>query len=71
MFDVHYHLIFGVDDGPETIEDSIALAEASIAEGTTHIVATPHANNVYRFDPAINSERLAQIAAGRMYIDAR
>jgi protein-tyrosine phosphatase len=61
VIDVHYHLIFGVDDGPETIEDSIALAEASIAEGTTHIVATPHANYSYRYDPVVNRERLAEI----------
>ena len=58
MFDVHYHLIFGVDDGPKTIDDSLALAEASIAEGVTHIVATPHANHQYPFQPEINRERL-------------
>lgn len=58
MFDIHYHLIFGVDDGPETIEDSIALAEASIAEGVTHIVATPHANDTYAYRPDVNRERL-------------
>lgn len=59
MFDVHYHLLFGVDDGPTSIDDSIGLAEASIAEGVTHIVATPHANGRYSFDPAINREKLA------------
>lgn len=69
MFDVHYHLIFGVDDGPETIEDSLALAEASIAEGVTHIVATPHANGSYPFQPEVNRERLAILnerLAGRL-----
>lgn len=59
MFDVHYHLIFGVDDGPSTLEDSLALAEASIAEGVTHIVATPHSNHEYTYSPEINQERLA------------
>lgn len=58
MFDVHYHLIFGVDDGPKTIDDSLALAEASIAEGVTHIVATPHANHKYPFQPEVNLEKL-------------
>jgi protein-tyrosine phosphatase len=61
VFDVHYHLIFGVDDGPQTIEDSLAMAEASIAEGVTHIVATPHANDTYKFDPVVNRERLAML----------
>lgn len=58
VFDVHYHLIFGVDDGPKTIDDSLALAEASIAEGVTHIVATPHSNHKYEFQPEINREKL-------------
>jgi protein-tyrosine phosphatase len=61
VFEVHYHLLFGVDDGPKTIDDSIALAEASIAEGVTHIVATPHANHRYAFQPEINRERLEMI----------
>lgn len=63
MFDVHYHLLFGVDDGPKTIEDSIALGEASVAEGVTHIVATPHANLRYTFQPEVNRQRLETIQA--------
>jgi protein-tyrosine phosphatase len=62
MFDIHYHLIFGVDDGPKTIEKSIEIAEASIAEGVTHIVASPHSSERYRFDPDINRERLALLS---------
>jgi protein-tyrosine phosphatase len=59
MFDIHYHLIFGVDDGPKTIEASLELAEASIAEGVTHIVATPHASYKYPYQEEVNRERLA------------
>jgi protein-tyrosine phosphatase len=40
--DIHFHLLPGVDDGPETIEESIELAAAAFAEGTRTIVATPH-----------------------------
>src|ERR1700694_455249 len=58
MFDVHYHMIYGVDDGPKTIEASLALAEASIAEGVTHVVCTPHASDAHRFRPEVNHERL-------------
>lgn len=61
VFDVHYHLVFGVDDGPKTIEDSLALAQASIAEGVTHIVATPHANFEYPFQPEVNLQRLQEL----------
>jgi len=58
MFDVHYHLIFGVDDGPKTIESSIELAQTSIDEGVTHIVATPHASDRYSYQRQVSEERL-------------
>jgi protein-tyrosine phosphatase len=61
VFEVHYHLLYGVDDGPETLEESLALAEASISEGVTHIIATPHANNEYPFQPEVNRARLEQL----------
>ena len=61
VFDIHYHLLFGLDDGPKTIDESLQLAEASIAEGVTHIVATPHANDRYSFQPEVNRERLAML----------
>jgi protein-tyrosine phosphatase len=59
LFDIHYHLLYGVDDGPKTLEDSLALAEASIKEGVTHVVATPHSNHEFSFQPEVNHERLA------------
>lgn len=61
MFDIHYHLLFDVDDGPKTIEESLALAEASLSEGVTHIVATPHANERFSFSPQVNRQRLAML----------
>lgn len=69
MYDIHYHLIFGVDDGPTTLEQSLELAEASIADGVTYVVATPHANYRYPFQPEINRERLdtlSQQLGGRL-----
>lgn len=61
MIDVHYHLLYGLDDGPRTLEESLKLAEASVAEGVTHIVATPHANDRYVFNPETNRERLEEL----------
>jgi protein-tyrosine phosphatase len=50
MIDLHCHLLPGLDDGPKTMEDSLAMAEEAIADGVTHVVATPHANSDYPFD---------------------
>ncbi len=40
--DLHCHLLPGVDDGPDALDESIAYARAAAAAGTGTIVATPH-----------------------------
>jgi protein-tyrosine phosphatase len=40
--DVHSHLLPGVDDGCESIEESIACARELVAAGYTHSFCTPH-----------------------------
>ncbi len=50
MVDLHCHLLPGLDDGPATMEVSVAMAESAIADGITHVVATPHSNSEYVFD---------------------
>jgi protein-tyrosine phosphatase len=42
VIDLHCHVLPGVDDGPETLDDSIELCRAAVAAGTRTIVATPH-----------------------------
>src|SRR3954468_8556816 len=44
--EVHFHLLPGVDDGPATVEESVALARMAVADGTATVVATPHARLV-------------------------
>ncbi len=50
MIDLHCHVLPGIDDGPETLEGSLALARASLASGTRTLVATPHVSFRYRND---------------------
>ncbi|MGT2829540.1 capsular polysaccharide biosynthesis protein Cps4B [Streptococcus hillyeri] len=42
MIDIHSHIIFGVDDGPETLEESIELIKEAYRQGVRTIVATSH-----------------------------
>ena len=42
MIDLHSHIIFGVDDGSKTIEDSIEMILEAEEAGFTDIIATPH-----------------------------
>jgi protein-tyrosine phosphatase len=44
--DLHCHLLPGVDDGPQLLEESLEYARAAVAAGTGTIVATPHVEQV-------------------------
>ena len=70
--DIHAHVLPGIDDGPETIEASVAMARAAAAAGTVVLAATPHlhanfpnvdveqiATGVEQVQAAIDAERIA------------
>lgn len=44
MIDLHCHILPGLDDGAQTLEDSIELARVAAGDGIHTIVATPHAD---------------------------
>jgi protein-tyrosine phosphatase len=51
-------MLFGLDDGPKLLEDSLAMAEDAIADGITHVVATPHCSSQFLFDfAAVQAKR--------------
>lgn len=47
MIDLHCHVLPGIDDGPDDLEGTLALARAAAADGTRTIVATPHVSWTY------------------------
>ena len=42
MIDLHCHLLPGIDDGPQTLTEALALAQAAVDDGITHSVLTSH-----------------------------
>ena len=42
MIDIHSHIVFDVDDGPKTREDTRALLEESYHQGVRTIISTSH-----------------------------
>jgi protein-tyrosine phosphatase len=50
MVDLHCHILPGLDDGSRGLEESLQMAETAIADGITHVVATPHASSSWEFD---------------------
>ncbi len=42
LVDLHCHILPGIDDGSPDLEHSLTLAKQAVADGVTHILATPH-----------------------------
>jgi protein-tyrosine phosphatase len=59
--DIHFHLLPGVDDGPATMDDSLALAEAAVRDGTGTVVATPHVRSDYLTDVSQIRDRVREL----------
>ena len=51
--DIHSHILYGIDDGAKTLEESLAMLRLAAEAGTTDIVATPHVNGQFEFDPEL------------------
>jgi protein-tyrosine phosphatase len=73
MIDLHSHVLPALDDGAQTLDDALAMLEAAAGAGTTEIVATPHADTQYRFQPELTDQLVADLnirLQGRIRIHA-
>lgn len=61
MFDIHSHIIYHIDDGSRTPEESLELIRQDVAQGAHAIIATPHYYVQYPTDPARIRAKLATI----------
>ena len=57
MIDVHTHILWGLDDGAKTREDSLAMLRMAADSGTVGLVATPHSDIHFQYDAALADER--------------
>lgn len=61
MVDIHSHILPEVDDGPKTWDMCVAMCRAAAADGITHMVAAPHANDRYHYDREYLTGLLARL----------
>lgn len=69
MIDLHSHILPGVDDGAQTLEDSLEMARKAISQGITHLMCTPHHNNGKYNNPA--DKIIRDVAALQNELDQR
>jgi protein-tyrosine phosphatase len=75
VIDMHFHVLPGIDDGPGTMDGSVALAHAAALAGVRTLVATPHVSWTYRNDAerigALTGELSERLAAEGIVLELR
>jgi len=61
MIDIHSHILPCLDDGARDNEEALAMVRMAAESGTTDIVATPHANWQFAFDPEVVGQRIDEL----------
>lgn len=56
MIDIHSHIIPGMDDGADSIYDTVEMVRMAAKSGTTAMIATPHCNIPGMFDNYFGEE---------------
>ena len=57
-WDMHNHILFGIDDGSKTLENSLIMSRKFVDLGYTKLIATPHVMaNYYDNTPEIINEK--------------
>ena len=56
MIDIHSHILWGMDDGAESLEISMSMASTASKEGIKTIIATPHCMEYE--DPILFSQKV-------------
>lgn len=71
MFDIHCHILNGVDDGSGNMNDSLEMAQLAADSGTKGIIATPHCNIPGLFANYWCDELEGRVAALKKEIEKR
>ncbi len=61
LVDIHSHILPGLDDGARTMDETLAMLKIAAENGTTDIVATPHANSSYAYSEQVAADLVAQV----------
>jgi len=56
--DIHCHCLPGLDDGPATMSESLALCQKLVGDGIAAVAATPH--QLGRFEGCNEPERVRE-----------
>ena len=61
MIDLHSHILRGIDDGARSLEESLEIARAAVADGISVIAGTPHVRDDWPTDAGVMEYRVAEL----------
>jgi len=61
VIDLHAHILHGIDDGPATLEQSLAMVRMASHAGTKQIVAAAHVSRAWPYQPALAQRRWEEL----------
>lgn len=59
MIDLHCHILPNIDDGPQSLEESLQMARFYVQDGITDVVATPHC---HRYIHSLRADIIPRVA---------
>jgi protein-tyrosine phosphatase len=62
MIDIHCHILPRLDDGAKSWDVTLEMCRLAIADGITHVVTTPHANDTYTYSRDRVRETIAELS---------
>ncbi|OCS88263.1 tyrosine-protein phosphatase [Caryophanon latum] len=72
MIDMHTHILYGVDDGPKEVADTMAMLEQAQQQKITHIISTSHASHPqYNVTATTVTAQLAELQALAQQFDIK
>lgn len=64
MIDIHCHLLYGVDDGPPDLEQSMRMLREAHKQGITDVILTPHyRRGMFKFDKEKVLNHMSELAS--------
>src|SRR5690554_537610 len=62
MYDIHSHLLPGVDDGAKDMEEAVAIARQEVKQGIKGVIATPHyLDNGFQLNPEETIQKVREL----------
>ena len=68
MYDLHAHILPGVDDGAKTADDTVEMARVAAEHGTKVILATPHRKDVTESSSVVHIRELTEQMNGQLKV---